>query len=228
MDKQEKQFNKANKQAIKFDSSIPQDEAQTEIIQVVKEEKTYDYNNEPQIKDEKIENPQPQASPPQEGKRKTKSIVMTGILCLALLVSGFFLSAPSESTLKSDAIKAGYSTQLSTGSVLSQREEQIVQQDYTIAHKVQQESTKIYVWDYAAEDGDVVQVFVNDVPVTEPFTIYNAPQIITVPSTGLIQVKGIRDGGGGITYAVHYELNGTTYFNNAPEGGFNTYTLTRN
>ena len=38
---------------------------------------------------------------------------------------------------------------------------------------------------------------------------------------------GVRwhDAGGGHTYAAHYDLNGVTYFNNAPEGVLNTYTI---
>ncbi len=30
------------------------------------------------------------------------------------------------------------------------------------------------------------------------------------------------------TYAIRYELNNTNYFNSAPEGEFNTYTLIQN
>lgn len=64
--------------------------------------------------------------------------------------------------------------------------------------------------------------------MTEPFVINHKPKEILVPAKGDIQIKGIRDGGGGITYAVHYELNGTNYFNSAPEGNYNTYTLISN
>lgn len=35
----------------------------------------------------------------------------------------------------------------------------------------------------------------------------------------------VHDAGGGLTYAAHYDLNGVTYFNNAPEGVLNTYTI---
>jgi hypothetical protein len=55
--------------------------------------------------------------------------------------------------------------------------------------------------------------------------IKNKPREITVPSVGTVQIKGIKDGGGGITYAVRYEINGTSYFNGTPEGQLNTYTL---
>ncbi|MDR3177531.1 MAG: hypothetical protein LBT96_00970 [Campylobacteraceae bacterium] len=49
--------------------------------------------------------------------------------------------------------------------------------------------------------------------------------VFTAPSVGYVRIKGVRDGGGGITYAIKYELNGVTYFNNAPINRSNTYTL---
>jgi hypothetical protein len=42
-----------------------------------------------------------------------------------------------------------------------------------------------------------------------------------------VQVKGIRDGGGGITYAVMFRRLNLSYFNTAPQDNFNTYTLKR-
>ena len=62
---------------------------------------------------------------------------------------------------------------------------------------------------------------------SDPFMIKNKPVVYTVPTTGEIQVLGTRDGGGGITYAVHYEVNGTTYFNGTDVGDGNLYTLIR-
>ena len=55
--------------------------------------------------------------------------------------------------------------------------------------------------------------------------ITHKPKELIVPGTGEVQIKGIKDGGGGITYAVRYEINGTSYFNGTPEGELNTYTL---
>ncbi len=89
------------------------------------------------------------------------------------------------------------------------------------------DENKIHIWDYAAEDGDYVQILVDGVAICEPFMIKNKPVVFTVPSTGEIQVLGVRDGGGGITYAVHYDVNGTTYFNGTDVGNGNLYTLIR-
>jgi hypothetical protein len=57
--------------------------------------------------------------------------------------------------------------------------------------------------------------------------IKNKPVKFTVPTVGKIEIVGTRDGGGGITYAVYYGMNHTTYFNGVDEGGNNIYTLVR-
>jgi len=153
-----------------------------------------------------------------------------GILCISIAI--VMLSLTSNTTVDTThaakiALKERVSTSLSIGTVLSSEDQNVGKKDYTITHQLNQDKTKIWVWDYAAEDGDYVQVLVNGSPVTEPFMIKNKPKEIEVPATGDIQIKGIRDGGGGITYAIHYEVNNTNYFNTAPEGKFNTYTLIR-
>ena|GEM_PF-2407515 len=130
-------------------------------------------------------------------------------------VSGAANKALSEQT----------STSLSAGTILLAKDEELSAQDYTIAHSSNKNNTKIWIWDYAAEDGDYVQLLVNGAPIGDAFFIKNKPVELTVPTVGIVQVKGIRDGGGGITYAVRYDLNSTTYFNSAPKGEMNTYTL---
>lgn len=140
-----------------------------------------------------------------------------------------FFMIPSQSVDTSDAaVKAlaeRSSTSLLAGAVLLKEDKNIGKQDYTIAHKSASADTKIWVWDYAAEDGDYVQVLVNGAPVGDAFMIKHKPRVLTVPAVGEVQVKGVKDGGGGITYAIRYDVNGTNYFNSAPQGEFNTYTL---
>lgn len=164
----------------------------------------------------------------QSDKDKDKPLKVFGGICVALFVAAMiFSSTPSVNTTDAakNALTDKVSTSLAAGTVLLTEDENMGQQDYTITHNYSQNDTKIWVWDYAAEDGDYVQVLVNGVPVAEAFMIKNKPVEITVPAVGEVQIKGIRDGGGGITYAVRYDLNGTNYFNSAPEGEFNTYTL---
>lgn len=164
----------------------------------------------------------------QSDKRKDTPLKVFGGICVALFAAAMiFSSTPSVNTTDAakNALADKVSTSLAAGTVLLAKDENIGQQDYTITHKYNQNDTKIWVWDYAAEDGDYVQVLVNGVPAGEAFMIKHKPVEITVPAVGEVQIKGIRDGGGGITYAVRYDLNGTNYYNSAPEGEFNTYTL---
>lgn len=154
-----------------------------------------------------------------------------GFALAAFFAAMFFSPSGSPNYDVSDAAKRALedrvSTALSAGAVLAASDDTVQPVDYTIRHQSQDESTRIWVWDYAAEDGDYVQVLVNGTSLTEPFMIKHKPRAFTVPATGDVQIRGIRDGGGGITYAVHFELNGTTYLNGAPPGEDNTYTLIR-
>jgi hypothetical protein len=119
------------------------------------------------------------------------------------------------------------STTLAAGTKLLSSDDNYVGGDLTITHDSSDEETELYVWDYAAEDGDYVQVIVDGTPLGDPFMIKNKPVTFTVPTVGEIEIVGTRDGGGGITYAVYYGMNHTTYFNGVDEGGNNIYTLVR-
>lgn len=170
-----------------------------------------------------------------EVKKKTpfdKLLKTTGIVLIIASIFALMWSGNTPTVDTSDAAKQAIteqvSTSLSVGTILMSSDENIGEKDYTITHSNTADESKIWIWDYAAEDGDYVQILVDGNPIGDAFMIKNKPQEFKVPTTGTVQVKGIRDGGGGITYAVRYELNNTNYFNSAPEGEFNTYTLVRN
>lgn len=168
---------------------------------------------------------------PEELPRRTNKLLKTfGAIALAVGILTFgFVNTPTVDTSEpaQHALSEQVSTELSTGVRILSADEELGAQDHTIVHNSDAEETKIWVWDYAAEDGDYVQVLVNGTPITDPFMIKHKPKEITVPAVGTVEIKGIRDGGGGITYAVRYDINGTTYFNTAPLNGENTYELVR-
>lgn len=169
-----------------------------------------------------------QVAQKQSDKKKDEPLKILGWICLALGLASLIFFTPTTFVATTDTVNAlnnKVSTSLSAGAVLLEEDKNIGPQDYTITHKYNKNDTKIWVWDYAAEDGDYVQVLVNGKPVAEAFMIKHKPVRMTVPAVGEVQIKGIRDGGGGITYAIRYDLNGTNYYNSAPEGEFNTYTL---
>lgn len=168
----------------------------------------------------------------EKAKRKQldKPLKTFGAICIAASVVSFIFTGTSSvdtSESAKNALKNKTSTAVSAGTILLSKDENAQAKDYTIIHKSDVKDTKIWVWDYAAEDGDYVQVLVNGAPSGDAFMIKHKPREIIVPAVGKVQIKGVRDGGGGITYAVRYDINGTSYFNGTPEGELNTYTLTK-
>ncbi|MBQ7974791.1 MAG: hypothetical protein IJ300_03800, partial [Clostridia bacterium] len=178
-----------------------------------------------QISDEYVQSPQnDQPDIVAEAKKKTpfdKLLKTTGIVLIIASIAALMWSGNTPAVDTSDAARQAIAEQVSTslpvGTLLMSSDENIGAKDYTITHDSALDESKIWVWDYAAEDGDYVQVLVDGSPIGDAFMIKNKPRELKVPATGTVQVKGIRDGGGGITYAVRYELNSTTYFNSAPE-----------
>ena len=156
-----------------------------------------------------------------------------GILMLIAVASMvFYIMTSSNKSVDTsedaiNALKEHTSTKLNIGTKLLENDQPYIGGDLTIKHNSKKEKTKIYIWDYAAEDGDYVQIIVNGTPLGEPFMIKNKPVSYTVPTVGKVEVLGVRDGGGGITYAIYYDMNHTTYFNGMDIGKNNLYTLVR-
>lgn len=154
-------------------------------------------------------------------------VFAVGIIAMIVYCMGSTSKSVDTSEEAASALETHISTSLAAGTKLLASDENYVGGDMTITHDSDNVETTLYVWDYVAEDGDYVQVFVNGTSLGEPFMITNTPVTFTIPTVGEVEVLGTRDGGGGITYAVYYEMNHTTYFNGMDENGSNLYTLIR-
>ena len=155
--------------------------------------------------------------------------ILMGLAVVSLIMGMTFSSSESVDTSENAAIaiKDRMSTSLAAGTRVLDKDDNYVGGDLTITHGSKADETTLYIWDYAAEDGDYVQVIVNGTAMGDPFMIKNKPVTYKVPTVGTIEVIGTRDGGGGITYGVYYEMNNTTYFNGMNAGNGNVYTLVR-
>lgn len=155
--------------------------------------------------------------------------ILTGLAVVSLILSITFSSSKSVDTSEdaANALEDRVSTSLAAGTRVLDKDDNYVGGDLTITHSSKDDETTLYIWDYAAEDGDYVQVIVNGSAIGDPFMIKNKPVTYKVPTVGTIEVIGTRDGGGGITYGVYYEMNNTTYLNGMDEGNGNVYTLVR-
>lgn len=114
------------------------------------------------------------------------------------------------------------------GMVLMKTDKNIGSKDYSIKLDKKINMVSIYLWDFAAEDEDSVQVLVDDNAVTDPLTLKNSAIEVRFPIGSSIQIKGIKDGDGkGITYAAYFPDTGDTYFNCASKGSISTYRITQ-
>lgn len=160
-------------------------------------------------------------------KKSAWLVFAVGVISMIIYSMGATSSSVDTSDEAASALESHVSTSLAAGTKLLATDDNYIGGDMTITHESDDEETTLYVWDYAAEDGDYVQIVVNGTPLGDPFMITNKPATFTVPTVGEVEVIGTRDGGGGITYAVYYEMNHTTYFNGVDENGSNIYTLIR-
>lgn len=177
---------------------------------------------------ESFEEPSKEPSP---FTKRIKKGAWVLIAVAVLSTVAFSMANTSKAVDTSDdaaaALKSHMSMTLAAGTRLLSEDDNYVGGDLTVTHNSADNVTTLYIWDYAAEDGDYVQVLVNGTPLGDPFMIKNKPVKFQIPTVGEVKVIGTRDGGGGITYAVYYDMNNTTYFNGMNKGGSNIYTLVR-
>lgn len=160
-------------------------------------------------------------------KRGAGVLMIAGIAAMIVYGMGDTSKSVDTSPEAKEALETHISTTLAAGTKLTSKDDSYIGGDMTITHSSDSEETTLYVWDYAAEDGDYVQIIVDGTPLGDPFMIKNKPVSYTVPTVGEIQILGTRDGGGGITYGVYYDMNHTAYFNGMNQGENNLYTLIR-
>ena len=162
---------------------------------------------------------------------KNKKFIKYGALALLLGFIGTIFLLPETVDTSAEAVAAlqqGYSTQLPVGTRLLGKDQQLQSRDFIIPHTSAADKQSILVWDFAAEDGDYVQLFNEIGAITGVFMIKNTPQAIeVVAAIGVITVKGMIDGGGGITYAIYSPLTETIYYNGTQANAQNTYTFTK-
>ena len=113
------------------------------------------------------------------------------------------------------------------GTVLAKVDTATRSSDYSFTFPAGLTTTTMIVWDYAAEDGDMVSVLAGGASVSPSFTIFHAPKVIRVPVGSEVRVIGTHDGGGGITYAVSFPDIGKSVVNGIAPGDTTIFKLLR-
>jgi hypothetical protein len=150
--------------------------------------------------------------PPLALSRMAASVVMA-LVVLALGIGAF---------VRFDATERN----LAPGVVLASADLRQRAKDHVVEFKKGIKYTSMLIWDYAAEDGDQVEILVNGAQVKAPFVIRHVPVAIELPVGAEVEVRGVVDGGGGgVTYAVNFPELPRSYLNSADPGTSNRYSL---
>lgn len=151
--------------------------------------------------------------------------VIGGLLVAGLAGWLFFNIGGVHGKYNEDVVFQRVTKTVKPGEVLMAKDLEMKPDNFRVVLPDEQGMVELQIWDFAKEDGDYIQVLVNDKPVTSELMILHKPVKVMVPAKAIVKIKGVKDGGGGITYAVYQERTGSTFFNSVPEGAVNTYSF---
>ncbi|CAH1201563.1 hypothetical protein PAECIP111893_01656 [Paenibacillus plantiphilus] len=164
----------------------------------------------------------------QASKAAKKHRFWIGLTAILAIAASIVLGDGSSFSMR-DVMSNGIGNGMQAGTKLATTDEgiELLSRDFEIEMKQGTTSSRMLIWDFAAEDGDVVTVRVNNVVVAANIGIMNKPIALDIPIPSVVEVEGVKDGVGGITYGIKFPgaAGGSAYFNVAPEGGANVYTL---
>ncbi|MUG47683.1 hypothetical protein [Paenibacillus woosongensis] len=161
-------------------------------------------------------------------KKKNKHRLWIGITVLIAFGMGIYFQG-STSTIK-DVQSDGIGKGMQAGVLLVSSDDlaDLAARDFKIEMKENTTTSRMLIWDFAAEDGDVVTVKVDGNILQTDINIMNNPVAVDIPVPSVVEIIGVKDGGGGITYGVKFPgaVHNSAYFNAAPVGSSNAYTIT--
>ncbi|WP_075050808.1 hypothetical protein [Bacillus testis] len=168
---------------------------------------------------------------PHQSKLKA-SIKWISIFCLAAgIVTGFMVTDSAEDGKAEEVVANRISTSTGAGEQLFEDESyaNIEARDFEVAKAGPDGGeARMLIWDFNAEDLDEVSVLVDGVPVKEKIILTNNAASISIPVPSTVTITGVKDHGGGISYAAKFPGNKMTFYNIVGIGQSNTYTVLPN
>ncbi|USG65690.1 hypothetical protein NDK47_26930 [Brevibacillus ruminantium] len=206
-----------------------QESEETELYSEQQESEETELYSEQQESEEEGPNPEPpggsEESEQQPVKRKNKHVFWIGIIALVLTSYGLFFDRD-----KIEFVDSQTGIGMAAGTTLANFDSDVDMEprNFTVKMKEGKTTSRMLIWDFAAEDGDIVTVKVDGNIIAENVGLLRKPAAIDIPVPSVVEIVGVKDGVGGITYGVKFpgEIANHTYFNVAPEGSANVYTIT--
>jgi hypothetical protein len=158
-----------------------------------------------------------------------KSLGWATLIIIAMAILGSFFTTGYSDEGTADEVAANrISTATTAGESLFQEETnaKITARDFEVKNAGSDGGeARMLIWDFNKVDLDEVAILVDGVPVKEKIIISDKAAAISIPVPSKVTIRGVKDLGGGISYAVKFPNNDTTYFNVVTEGQANTYTV---
>ncbi|MFP7297030.1 hypothetical protein [Neobacillus niacini] len=158
-----------------------------------------------------------------------KSLGWTALTIVGLaILSGFFTTSFSDEGTAEEVVANRISNATEAGESLFEEETNanIEARDFEVTNAGGDGGeARMLIWDFNKVDLDEVAVLVDGVPVKEKLILSENAAAISIPVPSTVTVRGVKDLGGGISYAVKFPNNDTTYFNVVAAGQNNTYTV---
>lgn len=160
------------------------------------------------------------------------SIKWISIFCLVVgIVTSFIVTDSQEDGTAEEVVANRISTSTSAGEqvILDESYANIEARDFEVSNAGPDGGeARMLIWDFNAEDLDEISVLVDGVPVKEKLILTHNAAAISIPVPSTVTITGVHDNGGGISYAVKFPTNKTTYYNIVGIGQSNTYTVLPN
>jgi hypothetical protein len=158
-----------------------------------------------------------------------KSLGWTALTIVGLaILSGFFATSYSDEGAPEEVVANRISTATEAGESLftDETNANIEARNFEITNAgTDGGEARMLIWDFNKVDLDEVAILVDGVPVKEKLILSENASAISIPVPSTVTVSGVKDLGGGISYAVKFPNNKTTYFNVVTAGQSNTYTV---
>jgi len=170
---------------------------------------------------------EPEIVPHQSKIRRSLGWSALTIVGIAIL-SGFLTTSFSDEGTAEEVVANRISTATEAGENLFTEETNanIEARDFEVTNAGSDGGeARMLIWDFNLVDFDEVAVLVDGVPVKEKLILSENAAAISIPVPSTVTVRGIKDVGGGISYAVKFPNNKSTYFNVVTVGQSNTYTV---
>ncbi|RKM55454.1 hypothetical protein D6853_07780 [Butyrivibrio sp. X503] len=193
-----------------------------------------------QVLDKKTQNAlgsdavQTQATPKESAGTNFVTRIKRGswILLGVALAAGIFSSVMTTnvevdtSAEAQEALDTRISENLGPGAKIADEDDGFIGDGYYVSVNTEEDYTYMYLWDYADEDADYVQIYVNGEAYSDPFMLTNEPAVFGVPIEGDVEIYGVKDGkNDGISYGVYFEDEQLSYFGGVTENDSDLYTI---